>query len=279
MTQTDNDIDDQPQQVSLRIPRAEVRATWILLWANVGIYVLTCLLSGNLFQPASSVLALGWKQNDLIASGEYWRLLTAMFLHGNLVHIFFNSYALFALGPECERFYGTFRFTVVYFVAGLAGSVASYLFTAGPSVGASGAVFGLIGALGAFYGLNRKTLGAAGQMALQNIGGVIFINLLIGFAGGGFIDNFAHLGGLICGAAAGAALGPRLNVDTRLYPPVLVQDRPGWGWGAIGALVFILAAIVVLLPGAGYLRYGWPSPRRGRGTLLSLACERPRVRA
>jgi rhomboid protease GluP len=243
-------ISGQPQRVTLRLPRAAVRAAWVLLWANVAIYVLTCLLSGNLFQPASQVLALGWKQNDLIANGEYWRLLTAMFLHGSLVHIFFNAYALFALGPECERFYGTLRFTVVYFVAGLAGSVASYLFTAGPSVGASGAIFGLIGALGAFYGLNRGTLGESGRMALQSIGGVIFINLLIGFAGGSFIDNFAHLGGLIFGTAAGAALSPRLNVDTRLYPPVLVEDRPVWGWGAVGTLMFVLAALVLFLPGA-----------------------------
>ncbi|MCU0495612.1 MAG: rhomboid family intramembrane serine protease, partial [Chloroflexaceae bacterium] len=184
-----------------------VWATWVLLGVNVLIYLLTgalsVLISGSildLFTPLGGVLQLfGWKQNDLILQGEYWRLLTAMFLHGNLVHIFFNAYALFGFGPEMERLFGTWRFLALYFLAGLAGSVASYALSPAPSVGASGAIFGLIGGLATFYYLARQELGAYGQRQLQSMAFIIVINLMIGFSAPG-IDNFAHLGGLLGGA-------------------------------------------------------------------------------
>ncbi|GAB4437969.1 MAG: rhomboid family intramembrane serine protease [Chloroflexi bacterium OHK40] len=232
--------------------RPRVWLTWVLLWAIVLVYVISCLLSGSLFQPAFPVLiVLGAKENSLVAAGEYWRLLSATFLHANLVHIFFNSYALFALGPESERIYGTARFAAVYFIAGLGGSVASYLFSPAPAVGASGAIFGLIGALGIFYYLSRQALGAFGRMQVQSIASIAAINLVIGFASAGTIDNWGHMGGLVSGLLAGLALAPRLSVDTGFFPPVLVRWQLPWGWAAAAALALALGALAVLLPGAG----------------------------
>lgn len=232
--------------------RGRPRAVWVILAAIAAIYLLSCLLSGSLFQPDLRVLILlGAKENSLIAGGQYWRLITATFLHANLVHIFFNTYALYALGPESERIYGTGRFLALYFLAGLGGSVASYLFSPAPSVGASGAIFGLIGGLGIFYYLSRKTLGDFARAQVQSMAAIAMINLIIGFASPGVIDNWGHLGGLVAGVIAGAALAPRLSLDTSLLPLVVTRRFPPWGWGAAATLAAALLALAVLLPGAG----------------------------
>ncbi len=243
-------IDPRLQYTQIRLPTGPVRAAWVLLALNALIYLVTIILSFNLFTPASDVLQfLGWKQNDLIIQGEYWRLLTAMFLHGNLVHIFFNGYALFILGLETERIYGTTRFLGVYFLGGLAGSIASYAFSPYPSVGASGAIFGLIGGLGMFYYLARDVLGDFGKRQLQSIVTIIAINLLIGFSAGGVIDNFAHIGGLIGGGIAGWILSPRYAIEQRLLQLTIVRRFNVLSWpGAAGILLILIALVIVINP-------------------------------
>jgi rhomboid protease GluP len=235
-------------------PRPALRRTpaaMSLLWAIVIVYVLSSALSGAIFQPSLGTLVLlGAKVNDLIADGAYWRLLTATFLHGNLIHIFFNGYALYALGPETERIYGTRRFLALYFLAGLGGSLASYLMSPAVSVGASGAIFGLMGGLGLFYYLNRAALGEFGKAQVQNMVAIAMINLFIGFTNAGVIDNWGHLGGLIGGALAGLALAPRLEVDSRLFPPVLRRQYPELGWAGAAALLLLMAAMAIFLPPA-----------------------------
>lgn len=240
-----------PQGLAVR-PAGRPLASLIILGAIVVIYIISFLLSGSLFEPSlAALIFLGAKQNELIAAGELWRLVGAMFLHGNLVHIFFNAYALYALGPESERIYGTPRFLAVYFLAGVGGSVASYLFSPATSVGASGAIFGLMGALGIFFYLNRRAFGAAGRAQVQNIVAIGAINLLIGFSMPGVIDNFGHLGGLAAGLIAGWALAPRFALDTTVYySPRVVRRFPVWGWPAALALGLALVAVAALLPGA-----------------------------
>lgn len=230
---------------------ARPRAALTLLWSIVIIYILSSVLSGGLFQPdLATLVLLGAKVNDLVKAGQYWRLITAAFLHANLIHIFFNGYALYALGPESERIYGTGRFLVLYFLAALGGSIASYALSPGVAVGASGAIFGLIGGLGIFYYLNRKLLGDFGRMQVQNMATVAILNLIIGFSSGGIIDNWGHLGGLLGGTLAGLALAPRLSIDSGLVPPILIRQMPSWGWGAIAALLVAMATLVVVLPPA-----------------------------
>ncbi|NTV62815.1 MAG: rhomboid family intramembrane serine protease [Oscillochloris sp.] len=222
-----------------------------LLWAIVIIYVLSSLISGGLYQPdLRTLVLLGAKVNDLIAAGAYWRLLSATFLHANLVHIFFNGYALYALGPEAERIYGSRRFLALYLLSGLAGSIASYVLSPAVSVGASGAIFGLIGGLGSFYVLNREALGASGKAQVQNMVAIAMINLFIGFGSAGTIDNWAHLGGLVGGALAGLALAPRVQLDDRFSPPVLRGSYPELGWAGAAALLLGIMALALLLPPA-----------------------------
>jgi rhomboid protease GluP len=238
------------QRIQLRLPLGRARVVWVLLALNIAIFAIPTLLQlvgVKLFgYPINDViLVLGAKDNERIKQrGEYYRFLTSMFLHGGLLHIGFNAWALYALGPECERIYGTARFLAIYFIAGLAGGVASYALSAAPAVGASGAIFGLIGALAVFYYLSRELLGSAARQQFGSLITVIMINLFIGFSSGGLIDNNAHLGGLAGGALLGWLLAPRFAVDERIYPPQVVRRPLPWGWAAA---IWFLALLVVLV--------------------------------
>jgi rhomboid protease GluP len=239
----------------LRLPLGRPRAVWVLLTLNIAIFAIPTLLQlvgvqVNGVPINDYLLFLGAKDNEGIKlRGEYYRFLTSMFLHGGLLHILFNAWALYALGPETERIYGTARFLAIYFLAGLAGGVASYAFSPYPAVGASGAIFGLIGALAVFYYTSRTLLGDAARQQLGSLITVIMINLFIGFSSGGLIDNFAHLGGLAGGAVAAWLLAPRFAVDERLYPPQIVRRALPWGWaGALGLLALLVFLIMTINP-------------------------------
>src|SRR5262249_53587703 len=173
-----------PQQTyRLRLPLGRPRAVWVLLALNIAIYVIPTLLQFmgvrvNGVPINDYLLSIGAKDNAGIKQrGEYYRFLTSMFLHGGLLHIAFNAWALYALGPETERIYGTARFLAIYFIAGLAGGVASYARSPYPAVGASGALFGLIGALAVFYYTSRDLLGNMARQQLGSLITVIMINL------------------------------------------------------------------------------------------------------
>lgn len=241
-----------PQQsFQLRLPTATPRAVWVLLALNVAIFVIPMLLQGAGVRvgglPINDyLLELGEKDNGPIAGGQYYRFVTSMFLHGGLLHIFFNAWALYALGPETERIYGTGRFLALYFIAGLAGGLASYALSPLPAVGASGAIFGLIGGLAAFYYISRKLLGDASRQQLGSLVTVIIINLGIGFSTPR-IDNNAHIGGLIGGLLIGGLLAPRFAVDERLYPPQVVRRGLPLGWPAALAILAVLVFLAMTI--------------------------------
>jgi rhomboid protease GluP len=230
-------------------------AVYVLVGINVLVYLISLGLTyaagraGTLGTPDGLVLrALGWKENHLIAAGQYWRLITATFLHGSTVHILFNGYALWALGPETERIYGSGRFLALYFLSGLAGSIASYALSSANSVGASGAIFGLFGALLAFYYVNRGLLGGLAQGQIQSMGSVIVFNLIIGFVVPG-VDYYAHLGGLAAGTLSGWMLAPRFSVNRMRYPPAVERTTwlPGWA-GAAGLALLLVALALIIVP-------------------------------
>jgi len=151
-----------------------------------------------------------------VAAGEYWRLWTVTLLHGSpepgfflpsLAHLFFNMYALYLAGPIVERWYGGLRFLVFYLACAAGGSVGSFVFGGPqPSVGASGAVFGLFGLLLAANRVHRP-VDRQSRMLVRQLGMLVLLNILIGFAIPG-IDNAAHIGGLITGLWLGAMLPP-----------------------------------------------------------------------
>lgn len=167
-----------------------------LIAVNIIYFLISAVLSGGIFDIDSRVLVfLGAKYNSGIASGQYYRLITCMFLHGGILHIALNMYSLYAIGPLVERIYGKVKFLMIYFVSGITASLMSYIMSPGISIGASGAIFGLLGACLVLAVKMKKIIG---KSFLSNILSVIAINLVIGF-GIPNIDNFAHIGGLLGG--------------------------------------------------------------------------------
>lgn len=181
--------------------------TNILIAINLLVFLISAWISKNIFDiDIYTLIIMGAKVNSLIDKGQVWRLITCAFLHGGLIHIFFNMYALKILGPEIEYVYGKVKYLVIYLLSAIAASIFSYIF--GPqsvSVGASGAIFGLFGAMLIFGIKHRKQMGKAYMM---NILQVIFVNVIIGISSSN-IDNAAHFGGLIVGALIALLLGER----------------------------------------------------------------------
>ncbi|WP_027407798.1 rhomboid family intramembrane serine protease [Anoxybacteroides tepidamans] len=144
------------------------------------------------------LIEYGAKFNPLIKAGEWWRLITPIFLHIGFFHLFMNTMALYYLGMTAERLYGSWRFLFIYLYGGFFGTLASFLFTTSLSAGASGAIFGLFGALLYFGTVHRhlffQTMGA-------NIIGLVALNLGLGLLIPN-IDNAGHIGGLIGGFLA-----------------------------------------------------------------------------
>lgn len=184
-----------------RRPLARPRSvTTALLVINIGIFALDAVL-GALGRPRA-LLEAGAMVPLLVADGEWWRLITAMFLHIGLLHIAFNSLALLVFGQLMESAIGSGRMLALYLITGFAASVASFAFGS-PQIaaaGASGAIFGLLGAW-LVYNLRRRSLSLA-RSNIQSALLLIGINLVFGFTVPG-IDNVAHIGGLIAGLAAG----------------------------------------------------------------------------
>ena len=147
-----------------------------------------------------------------ISRGEYWRLVTGMFLHIGAAHLAVNCLSLLIMGGIVERIFGNVRFSIVYLCAGLGGSAFSYAMIPALSVGAgaSGAIFGCLGALVGFFLLRRKDLGELGRQNLNAVLILASINFVFGFIIPG-IDNWAHLGGFIIGGLVGIGLVPPLR--------------------------------------------------------------------
>ncbi|XP_023511751.1 RHOMBOID-like protein 10, chloroplastic [Cucurbita pepo subsp. pepo] len=186
-------------KTSNRNPQNDRRWTNILLGVNILAFLAQVASEGKL-------LLWGSKINALIDRGQLWRLVTSSFLHANIGHLMVNCYSLNSIGPAVEKISGTRRFLAVYFASAIASSSMSYWFCKAPSVGASGAIFGLVGSFAAFVVRHRKLVGR-GNEDLQHIAHIIILNMAIGIMSRG-IDNWGHLGGFLGGVAASWLLGP-----------------------------------------------------------------------
>jgi rhomboid protease GluP len=147
------------------------------------------------------------KVNERILDGEWWRLVTVALVHGSPMHLAFNAFALWDLGALAETLFGRARFLAVFVVGTAIATVASLLWNPNPAVGASGGVFALVGALLVLGLRSRGTLSEAFRRRLvRDMVFVVGVNLVFGFTVA-FVDNAAHLGGLVAGALLGAAAG------------------------------------------------------------------------
>lgn len=189
------------------------KVTYSLIAINVLIYILTAVMSRNIVDSNTYVLVrLGAKVNELINHGQVWRLMTCAFLHGGILHLAFNMYALKILGSEVEYAYGRKKYLSIYLIAALGGSIFSYIFSPDSiSVGASGAIFGLLGAMLIFGYKHRNKIG---KHYMMNIVQVIIINIIIGVSLNN-IDNYAHFGGLIAGGLTALVINNKLAVNNQ----------------------------------------------------------------
>ena len=207
--------------------RARPYRPWVV-YSIMALTVIVFILQYIDEQTTGSDIFIFWgaKVNSLIVQGQLWRLVTPLLLHANIIHIGFNMYALFVVGPALERYYGRLRFLLLYIIAGIAGNVASFYFSIYDSIGASTAIFGLIAAQGVFVFRNRLFFGAQARPLLINTIIIIGVNLLFGaslnlVAGPNSpgIDNWGHLGGLIGGFAFAWFAGPLFQRQTVLVEP------------------------------------------------------------
>jgi len=197
---------DSKRKISFK----EYKVTYTIIILNILLYLIEVIKSRNLIDiDIYTLIQMGAKVNVLINSGEIYRLLTSAFLHGGIIHIFFNMSALNIIGREVEAVYGSKRYIAIYVISALGGSVVSYLFKPNSiSVGASGAIFGLLGAM-LIFGLKERD--KIGKQYMKNILETIGLNVIIGITIPN-IDNFAHLGGLILGAITSFILFKKKNL-------------------------------------------------------------------
>lgn len=195
--------------------------TNILIALNVLAYLIVAFMAHEFVdfsQDAAgqtALIAMGAQWNLLVAQGQFWRIFTAMFLHWNIMHIGLNMLSLFFIGPAVEMFYGKWRYLLIYLVSGIIGGFMFYLLAPGEiAVGASGAIAGVFGALGAFFIVNRRALGPAGNALIGNWLFWLLLNVAFNVYNTGLAWQ-AHIGGLVAGLILGVLLLPPLRSRTR----------------------------------------------------------------
>jgi len=193
------------------------------------------------------LLLYGAKINQFILQGEIWRFLTPVFLHGSIVHLSFNMYALYSIGPSLERKYGRISFILLYAISAVFGNVFSFLCSSYVSLGASTAIFGLIAAQGVYIYKNRHLLGSAAKPLLTNVLFMIAVNLFLGLSPG--IDNWGHLGGLVGGFLYAWFAGPSFGISENLFGEnVIIKENK-----KIFLVTVLILTIAIALVGIGYL--------------------------
>ena len=218
--------------------------TYLLMAVQVLVFILLELRGGS--QNPQTLIEFGAKYNPLIMQGEWWRFFTPIFLHIGFTHLLLNTLSLYFVGLIVERIFGSIRFLVIYFFAGFIGSVASFILVPSISAGASGAIFGLLGALLLFGILHPnlffRTMG-------WNVIVILGINLVITFSAEA-IDSAGHIGGLIGGFLAAAIV--RLPKNRKL--PIQLG-------------VLVLTALMTI----GFVKYGYAENAEGKSYELDIA--------
>ena len=229
--------DDAPQPVIaapwVRRQESTITLTHVLFGANIAVFLAMVFASGAAMDfPGPEMIRFGANYGPLTLSGDWWRLVTYMFLHGGIMHIAFNMWCLWDLGALCESLYGRWTFAGIYLITGVAGGLASVGWNPGVlSVGASGAIFGLAGALIASFYLGEFSVPrVAISGTLRSL--LIFAGFNL-FFGGLFsgIDNACHIGGLVSGLMLGALIA--------IVAPQ--QDNPLRRFSVVAAVALLVA--------------------------------------
>lgn len=250
-------VDDDVRQPVIRAPwvrsESSITLTQVLFGLNIAVFLAIAIGSGSVMDFPGQSLLFGANYGPYTLTGQWWRLVTYMFLHSGIWHIVFNMWCLWDLGQLCESLYGRWTYATIYLLTGIAAGLTSVGWNPGVmSVGASGAIFGLAGALAASYYLGEFSLPSiAIQGTLRSLAFFIGFNVLFGigynvFSGGNYggIDNAAHIGGLVSGLILGALIA-------KAAPQ---QDAPLRRAAVVG-----IVALLVFAAGLGVRR--WRSPQ------------------
>jgi len=167
--------------------------------------------------PRAAMVAGARVNNAILNGGQWHRLMSPVFLHGGAMHLLSNLFSLYRVGPLIEAAYGPARAALLYLLSGIGGNLAGLWFGSarGMSIGASGAVFGLMGATAAHVLRNKRALGGYGDALLRNVVQILALNLFIGTRRGSGVDNLAHVGGFVSGAVLGLLLSPDVGRNLR----------------------------------------------------------------
>lgn len=197
--------ENEAKKVSVKRPKSWV--TFVLIGLSVAVYL------AQLMTPRSNGLNLPLiylgKVNELILMGQFWRFFTPVFVHGSIIHLAFNMYALYIIGNRLEAVYGHGRFCLLYFLGAFGGNVLSFVMSRGISVGASTAIFSLLAAEIALILQNSRFFGDQMRPILVNLGMILAVNLSIGLVPGSRIDLWGHVGGVIAGFIYAMLAGPK----------------------------------------------------------------------
>lgn len=230
-----NDINHKNKEDAQKIeeifkPKKNI-ITILLVAINIIIYLAMILFN----QYDNTINSFAVYGPFIFKYNEYYRLITGAFLHANFVHLILNCYSLYVIGSQIENFMGKWKYLIIYFISAITGSMLSALLSDGASIGASGAIFGLMGSL-LYFGYHYRVY--LGNVLKSQIIPLILLNLLIGFITPG-IDNFAHIGGLVGGALATVAVGVK-------YKSTKFEMINGW-------IVLIILLGFLLFMGTQYI--------------------------
>ena len=203
-----DDINKDSFEKSKKVEKIFSMKQPIITYGIIAICVLMFIMTyffGNGSNDSMTLIKFGANASWLVKNGEYFRIFSCMFLHAGIIHLLCNMYSLYVIGPQIESFYGKLKYLFIYIFSGICGSILSLAFAANNyiSVGASGAIFGLLGAM-LYFGYHYRVY--LGNVLKSQIVPVILVNLFIGFMLTG-VDNFAHIGGLLGGLFASMAIG------------------------------------------------------------------------
>ncbi len=207
--------------------------TYTLILLNVTIYLLVAL-AGDAIIDIDLNLLVDWGAiygPVIVAEGAWWRLVSAMFLHGGMTHLLMNMVSLYIVGRGLERYFSKSAYLSLYLFSGLLGGIVSlYVHPISVAIGASGAIFGVFGALAGFFLAYRQVIGVQSREFMKEFGAVLGLNLLIGLAIPS-VDMSAHIGGLVVGVIGG----------------YVIAKRPATLWLFNGVMVLLLYAGIQLV--------------------------------
>ena len=212
----------------------EYKITYGIIGINIVIYIFSAFFSQDMIDMDMQTLVdMGALYGPLtVLKGEWWRLFTAMFLHGGMTHLLMNMFSLYLIGRGVEMYFDTRAYLIIYLFSGLLGGLASlYMHPNSVGIGASGAIFGVFGALAGFFLAHRDKIAAHSKAFMKDFAVVLGINLVLGLSIPS-IDVSAHIGGLIIGLIGG----------------FVISKDPKWIWAYSGAMVFAMIAMMQYLP-------------------------------